>query len=290
MARSIALIQAQIIAEKTTQTALAGLTSTSQTAIWRLLIFIQAVAINIFEQAQDLFKVEIETLIDSAPAGTDAWIRKKMFEFQYSATTPQVVVLNNYAPTYDPIDENLRIITRCSVKTAANKTVNVKIAVSDPPAAASGPQLTAAQGYLNNSGSSSALGHGIGFAGVQYNVVSYSPDLVYIGGNIKYDGQYSATIQTAVIAAINDYFANIEFDGEFVINKMIDYIQAVPGVIDTTFNDIAIRPATVAFPGYTYLVQSNYYGMQSYPLFAGYCVGETQAGNTLTDTLTFTAV
>lgn len=290
MVRTIAQIQAQMVTEKAAQSALSGLTSTSQTSIWRLWIYIVAVSINLFEQVMDLFKTDIETQIASAAVGSDAWIQKKMFELQYSATTPQIMTLNNYAPSYDPVDETLRIISRCSVKTAINKTVNVKVATGEPPAALSAPQLTAAQGYLNNTGSSSSNGKGIGFAGVRYNVTSLSPDLVLVSGDLKYDGQYASTIVQSVIDAINEYFANIEFDGNFVINKMIDYIQAAPGVIDFTPEDIGIRPAALSFPsGVTYVCQANAVIYPSYPLTAGYCIGETTTGFTIGDNITFIA-
>lgn len=290
MARTIADIKAQMVAEKNTQTSLAGLTSTSQTAIWNLIFYICAVSINLFEQILDLFKTDIETQIASAAAGSDSWVRAKMFEFQYSATTPQVVQLNNYAPSYATVDTNLRIISRCSVKTGANKTVTVKVATGEPPAALSTPQLNAAKGYLNNSGSPSTNGSGIGFAGVQYNVISLSPDLLRLVGEIKYNGQYASTIQTEVINAINDYLKNIEFDGVFRTNKMIDYIQAVPGVVDVRFSDIGIRAAAVAFPGFTYLILSSTLLLTEYPLTAGYVIGETTTGNTFNDLLVFTAI
>lgn len=290
MARSISTIKAQMVAEKNTQASLSGLTSTSQTAIWNLWIYIVAVAINLFEQVLDLFKIDIETQISKAAVGSDAWVQAKMFELQYSATIPQVMTLNNYAPVYNPIDTTLRIISRCSVKTAVNKTVNVKVATGNPPAALSAPQLTAAKGYLNNTGSSSINGKGIGFAGVQYNVTSLAPDLIYVGGQVKYDGQYSSNIQANVITAINDYLANIEFDGVFRIATMVDYLQTVPGFIDITLNDVALRADATPWPTLTYLITSNYQSLIEYPLTAGYAIGETTIGATFADTITFLAV
>lgn len=290
MARSIADIKAQMVAEKNTQTSLSGLTSTSQTAIWNLIFYICAVSINLFEQVLDLFKTDIETQIASAAAGSDSWVRAKMFEFQYSATTPQVVQLNNYAPSYVTVDTNLRIISRCSVKTGANKTVTVKVATGEPPAALSTPQLNAAKGYLNNSGSPSTNGSGIGFAGVQYNVVSLSPDLLLLSGNLTYNGQYASTIKQSVINAVNDYMKNIEFDGVFRLTSLVDYIQTVPGVIDFTIEDCGIRTAASSFPtGLVYLSYNFQYIYPTYPLTAGYIIGETTVNFNIGDNITFIA-
>ncbi len=289
MARTIAQIQTTMLAEKALHTELDGLTSTSQAAIWRLWIYIVAVSINLFEQVMDIFKTDIETQIASAAVGSDSWVQAKMFEMQYSTTIPQVIQLNNYAPFYDPVNEDLRIISRCSVKTATSKTVNVKVATGEPPAALDALQLAAAQGYLSNTGSTSTNGKGIGFAGVAYNVTSLAPDLVIVSGDLSYDGQYSSTIQQAVIDAITEYFANIEFDGNFVINKLIDYIQAVPGVLDFTPDDIAIRPDSIPYPGYVYICQNKQVITPSYALTAGYCIGETEPGFNIGDNIVFNA-
>lgn len=289
MARSVEEINTKLDEAQAAETELSVFNSTSQTSIFEKFKYVIAFCQNILEQLFDAHKVDVETQIASAAVGSDAWVQKKMFEFQYSATTPQVLQLNNYAPAYNPIDTTLQIITRCSVKTGSNKTVYVKVAKNDPPEALSAPQITAAQGYLNNTGSNTTNGRGIGFAGVQYNLISLEADKVMISGDLNYDGQYASTIVASVIAAINDYLANIDFDGLFNINKLINYIQAVPGVLDFTPEDIGIRADAVAFPGYVYVCQAYTIIYPSYPLVAGYAIGETQLGYEIGDNITFTS-
>jgi len=279
MARSIAQIQAEMDAEQALQTGLSGLNSPSQTAIYTLWKYIISSAIWAHEKLWDLFKVELETIVDNAPIGTDSWVQAQAFKFQYSATDPQIVSLVNFVPSYPVVDTDLQIITRCSVKTLPNKVVSVKVAKSDPPSALSATELSSFKGYLDD----------ISFAGVQYNAVSLASDKLYLDAEIFYNGQYSTVISDNVIAAINDYLANIPFDGYVRVSALYDAIQSVAGVTDVIINDMAIRADATAFGSKTYLVQTNTTIYNKYPTFAGYVVEETTGGNTFTDKLTFTA-
>jgi hypothetical protein len=69
-----------------------------------------------------------------------------------------------------------------------------------------------------------------------------------------------------------------------------DYIQAIPAVSDISFTDIAIRPDATAFASKTYLKQAKTDIITKYPLYAGYAVEETTAGETWTDRIIFQAV
>jgi uncharacterized phage protein gp47/JayE len=189
---------------------------------------------------------------------------------------------------YATVDEDLRIITRCSVKTASNKTVNIKVAKSDPPVALSAPELSALSTYLTNGGNGTSAGVGIAFAGVRCNVTSVASDKFFLEGTITYDGQYASVIQANVIAAIEEYFAELDFDGTIYILKIIDAIQGVEGVIDINILNAAIRPNATAFASKTYLIQTGLSILTSYPTFAGYVEQETTAGQTFADKLTFT--
>src|SRR3990172_3123648 len=136
MARTIAEIRTQMEEELAAQQAAGNLTnliSASQVAVYKLWIFIVAVAISIFEQLQDVFKTELEDFAATIAPSTALWIKRKVEEFQYDTTTPQVITLVDFVPAYATVDEDKRIITRVSVKTANNKTVNVKVAKEEPP-------------------------------------------------------------------------------------------------------------------------------------------------------------
>lgn len=278
MARSIAQIQAEMDNEQALQTGLSGLNSPSQTAIYTLWKYIISSSIWAHEKLWDIFKAELEEIVTNAPVGTDGWVQAQALKFQYSATDPQVISLVNFVPTYSIVDEDLRIITRCSVKTLPSKVVSIKVAKSDPPSALSSTELSSFRGYLDD----------ISFAGVQYNAVSLASDKLYLDAEVFYNGQYSTVISDNVISAINEYLSNIPFDGYVRVSALYDAIQNVEGVTDVIINDMAIRADATAFGSKTYLVQNNATIFNKYPTFAGYVVEETTVSNTFVDKLTFT--
>lgn len=282
MARSIAEIKAQMITEKNAQAALSGLTSTSQTALWNLYIFLVAAAINVFEQILDLFKSDIEAVAVRSYPGSPAWIQDKVFKFQYDATNPQYVVYDdtNFSVNYPVINSQLRIVTRCSVSTLFTKTVLVKVAKNDPPEALDATQQSALLSYL----------YDIGFAGINYTVLSTDPDRLSITGTIYYNGQYSASIQTAVIAALDNYLATLPFDGQVSVQGATDAIQAVAGVNDVALTEVGVRKSTTLYADRTKIYNlSAGVNLRVYSTYAGYIIQEDTSGSTFTDTLTFQA-
>jgi hypothetical protein len=281
MARSIDQINNSILAAIAAETDLSGLTSTSRRAIYKLWSYIVAASQNNFEQLQELEIANIENIILTAPAGNPYWVQQKMFEFQYDATNPQIIQLNTstLAYSYDTIDEALQIITRCSVNRQIYNTVQIKVAKGTTPAALSGGELSAAQDYINT----------IGVAGINYVVISLAADKMFVDADIYYKGQYSAVIEANVIAAIDAYFAGIDFNGLVTLTDLERAIMNVAGVNDVVLNNVRARKDSVALSGATYLVQSNTELQRSWQTQAGYIVGETTASNTLADTLNFIA-
>lgn len=292
MARSIQTIIASMDAEQAAQTGLSGLNSPSNSSIYKLWKYIVAAQMFLLETLWDLYKKDLETIVSKAPVGSDKWLQDRVLRFQYDATTPQVVeVLSDFSVDYPVIDITKRIITRASVKTTASRTVTVKVAKSEPPVALSALELSSLQSYLSNTGDSTYAGRGvgIGFAGVRYIASSLTSDKLYLKADIYYNGQYANIISDTVIAGINNYLANIPFDGSFKITSLVDAIQAVSGVSDIVLYDVAIRPNTDTIANSTYLVQSKTTLIPTYQLTAGYIVEENTAGYLFTDKLTFIA-
>jgi hypothetical protein len=291
MARKLADIIQGLDDAQAAQTDLSSLNSPSNTAIYTLWKYIVAVNMYLQETLWDIFKTDLEKQIDSAPVGSNQWLQKKAFEFQYSSTNPQVTTLVDYVPTYPNVDESLRIITRCSIKTTALNTVEIKVAKSEPPVALSNPELAAFDSYVTSTGDSTIAGAGVGIgaAGIYYSINSFTSDKLWIDADITYLGQYSSVIKENVEAAINNYLANIPFDGNFKVLSLVDAIQQVEGVTDILINNLALRADATAFASRTYLIQNNAYIYTTYPLYAGYAVEETTSSQTFTDTITYIA-
>jgi hypothetical protein len=223
MARTIAEIQLQMDSEQALQTGLSGLDSPSQSAIYTLWKYITASCIYYFEVLLDLYVSEIETKIANAPVGTVQWLKAQCLKFQYSATVPQVVNIGtDFVPAYNPIDTDLQIITRCSVKTLPNQIVSIKVAKGTTPSALSVAELNSFKGYLTD----------ICFAGVQYSAISVASDKLYVQAQIYYNGQYASVISANVITALETYMANLPFDGYVRVSAIEDAIQSVTGVTD----------------------------------------------------------
>lgn len=290
MARTVQQIIDQMDAEQAAQTSLAQLNSPSQTAIHTLWKYITALCIYYMEVLVDTKKAEIESIVATSIVPSEAWLKSKVLEFQYDSVTPQVVVMVDYAPTYDPVDTTKRIITRCSVKTQGNRVVTVKVAKSDPPVALAGAELTALQGYLTQGGTNANEGTGIGYAGVQIVASSTTADKLYLKATIYYDGQYSAVISDNTIAAIEEFMADLPFDGVVRVVDLVDRIQSVIGFKDILIEEMAIRADATAFASRTSLITGSAQILTRSATFAGYVVEETTSGETFTDRLTFQAI
>ena len=282
MARTIAQIQAQIIATKQAQPELAGLTSTSKRAIWNLWTFVIATCIGIFEQLLDSFLTNVETQVNASAGASILWLQAKMFQFQYDATIPQVVQLINTVPQYPVVDATKQIITACSVTSSLSNQVTIKVAKSNPYVALVSAELTAAQSYINT----------IGAAGISYTVISLNPDKLYVQASIYYQGQYSTVIQKNVIDAINSFLQNLSitnFNGSMKISDLEGVIRNVAGVNDVILNNVKGRDDASTFANGVDLVLNNTVISRQWDTVAGYIVQETTSGKTFADSLIFIA-
>jgi hypothetical protein len=280
MARSIEQIQSGIINDIQATPELVEANSTSNRAIWRLFAFVQASAILLLEQIIDVFVTENDIKISKAIPATASWLNAKVLEFQYSATNPQIVQLVNFAPTYPVIDASLRLISRCSVVTTLSNQVIIKVAKNEPPTALTSTELSSLQSYINN----------IGIVGVNYNCQSLTSDKLFIDAEIYYDGQYSTVISTTVIDALNTFLAKLSFNGVLKVSDIELAIRNVIGVSDVLLKNVKMRSDATAFNDGIFLIQNNTVISRVCPTVSGYLVGETTAGNTFTQKLTFIAI
>lgn len=283
MATSIDEIQAEIIASKDNEPSLNGLNSPSQTAIWRLWTRIIATAHNLHEQIVDTKKEEIEQIGRDAISGTAEWLQKRVLEFQYSVSNPQVLTVVEGKASYYTVDPSLRIIARASVKEQASGKILVKVAKLDGSdlAPLSADERNALVSYLDK----------VAFAGIPVSVITLNSDKLRFEGKVIYNGEnVGSVMKTKVIAAINDYLKSIStlnFSGTVVREQLIDYIQAVEGVvgIDTVNVKLNGREDSDALGGI-----NNVDIIREYETFSGYITEEDTAGNTFDDLLTMESV
>lgn len=285
MARSVETITADIKAKVRTYPSLdvfkfpEDTPAGSKVGVFNLIIDVVAQCIFTFEVIMDQLKSDIQKIADTAPSGNNKWIQKQMFNFQYTDT----VVLTNFVPGYAVIDESKRIITQCAVKDAGSGIVSIKLAkgATPPFLPLSGPEMTAVKNYYYGTPTT----EGIGFSGVKAAFVSLDPDRMFVQANVYFFGQnVSATVKTAVIAAINSFlqsFANDSFAGRVFMIKLVDAIQSVEGVSRVELVSVKARAAAVAFGGASVVPIQGFYDT-----VAGHIISEDTAAQTLADQLT----
>ena len=298
MARTVNQINATLTSQIQTTFASLGITidivNWSQRNIIRLLCYSFSICSAYIEQLMDALMINLEVIASQTPAASKLWIQAKMFLFQYSATTPQIIQLTNLVPQYPVIDPTLQIIKACSVDSVVPNEVIVKVAKlytdNITLIGLTTDEANAAQSYINT----------VGDSGVQYQLISQAPDLMYIAANIYYTGQYS-TIYTAVTNALTSYMQNLSltnFDGSIKVSDIENTIRSVVGVNDVTLTDVVARPSAVNGIPTTFsltpsnttqiLVQGAKVINRQWKTIAGYCTGEI-APNDFITSLNFTA-
>jgi hypothetical protein len=282
LAREPDVILDEMIVQKEAEPALDGLTSTSQTSIWRTILFICATAISNMEKLMDDFYETILALSKSAIAGTKGWWSARMFDFQYSATTPQQVEeVTAGVLAYPVIDKSLQIISRVAVKTNINSEVVIKLAKGDDESLEelTTEELEAANAYIDD----------VGFVGIRVSGISLPPDKITVNLEVYYSGSaVLSEVKTNTEQALTDYLKSIsvtKFDGVLNLNDMNNAVLAATGVEDTNYATMSvnIRPDSAAYGD-----ADNVTVVRQNETFAGYAVEETTASYTFADTITYT--
>lgn len=284
MARSVDQINAYIVDALVSNFAAIGIaidpTLWSKRNLIRALCYTVAIGQALTEQLQDVFTDTIEAVVSTAAAASAAWVQAKMFAFQYSDTDPQVVALINTVPVYPVVDPTLQIITACSVTSDIANVVAVKIAKGNPFTALASPELSSAQGYINT----------IGVAGIKYEVISLSPDQLYVQADIYFQGQYAAIIQATVIATLNAWLqqqAVNNFNGKIKISDLEETIRDIAGVNDVVLKNVRGRADSDAFTSGIDLVLGTAVIQRQWSTIAGYVISEQTSGKSLADSLNF---
>lgn len=281
MARNITTIQNQIETSVRDNPTLSNLTSTSQTAIWRLWAFIVATSQAQQEQLNDQFLLDVENVANRLAPGTLTWIQNQALLFQYNATITQIIKFDEttFTPYYETINTNFRIISNCSVSNGNMNTVNIKVAkgTTTTPSPLSTDELAAFQFYMNQ----------IKPAGIIYNCISVPSDKLRTKATIYFQGAYSSIIQSNLKAAYDNYLQNIGFGGKIKLVDIIIALKSVEGVNDVIINDMRARSNATAFgSGYSLVTSNTVSTFPEYTTVAGYIVDETTASNSFIDLLT----
>ena len=200
------------------------LNSTSKVAIWRLWVWIFAFFSKSLNEIFISFKEYINNVFAKNQAGTLLWWIVQIKAFQYG----DLLIFMDGIYKYPVIDETKQIVKQVALENqhplilfkVANEDINGDLIPLDPQ------QVTALEAYI----------HLIKFPGTHTQVISQLPDNLRLNYRIYYNAMIDLTeIETEIIDTVNNYLANIVFNGIFSITKLTDEIQKVQGVINPIY-------------------------------------------------------
>ena len=230
MARTIQEIQELIYQAKAQEPALNELNSTSKVAIWRLWVYIIAVAIWSLEKLFDLHRADIDKRLAELKPHTARWYRSKALAFQYGFDLlTDSDKFNNTGHTEEQIEASKIVKYSAVVESPNEGRLIVKIAgeQGEQLQPITDAQKQAFEAYLQE----------IKDAGVRLSVVNYQPDVLHLQMKIVYDplvldsnGQSIIHATKPVETAIKEYLKRLPFNGELVLAHLIDELQQAEGV------------------------------------------------------------
>ena len=231
MARSVDTIYADLIAKKESDSNLDVLNSTSKTAIWRIWLYILAYATNVLESLFDKHYTEVTSIITELKPHTMRWYRQKALAFQYGFDLiSDTDIFDNGTATEEQIEAS-KIIKYAAITEATTESrLVLKIATEDSAgklAPITSGQESAFIPYIEE----------IKDAGVAITVINYLPDILKLNLRIYYDplvltssGVSIRTGKKPVEEALNEFMKELPFNGELVLNSLIDKLQKTEGV------------------------------------------------------------
>ena len=230
MARTIQEIQELIYQAKAQEPALNELNSTSKVAIWRLWVYIIAVAIWSLEKLFDLHRADIDKRLAELKPHTARWYRSKALAFQYGFDLlTDCDKFNNTGHTEEQIEASKIVKYSAVVESPNEGRLIVKIAgeQGEQLQPITDAQKQAFEAYLQE----------IKDAGVRLSVVNYQPDVLHLQMKIIYDplvldsnGQSIIHATKPVEDTVKSYLKRLPFNGELVLAHLIDALQQAEGV------------------------------------------------------------
>lgn len=233
MARTITQIHNAILNDIAASDVLSTqLTSTSKYAVFRVFTFIFASAIFVFETFLDSHYAEIDTKLANQKALTKPWYRTMALRFQYgdgfSLDTDQDYYDNTNKDAAEV--EASKIIKYAAVTDGDEKgVVVVKVAgeTNQELAPISDEQKQSLIAYFEE----------IKGAGTYVNIINFLPDRLYLNIEIYRDplvldssGNSINKGGNPVEKAIMEYMKELPFNGELILQNLVDKLQEVEGV------------------------------------------------------------
>jgi len=235
------------------QNTLENLTSTSKVSIWRLWVYICAFAIWTLEKIYDAFKIEVEETIALNQIGTSSWYRNKMLEFQLGFPLTEMAVYDNTTALQAEVLAS-KIVKQAAVEEIGGR-LKIKVATENSEGELIPLEPAQFDAFRN-------YAEAVKYAGTRLIIVSRIPDdfktdyTIYYNPLIldAYGARLDGTDNEPVQKAVKTFLRNLEFNGELILTKLTDYLQAVQGVEEPVLNS-----ASAKYGAYGYSPINEYY-------------------------------
>jgi len=237
--------------QDTAETLAIDVKSNSKVAVWRLWLWIMAVASWTIENLFDTHKSEITGILSTQRPHTLRWYSEQSKLFQYGY--PMVWTGTQYQ--YETDDPESRIVKYAA---ASEQNGKVILKVAKETSGVKGP-LSAIQKSTFEEFWSKWKD-----AGVKMEVVSQAADVLKVSITIIRDRLVlnasnkllrDNTINP-ITTAIANFGSNLEFDGILRLSKLVDAIQAAEGVIDVKLAGAWHKPAGGSYTAVDLFVES----------------------------------
>ena len=227
---SVENYQREMIVAKEANKSLEGLTSTSKTSIWRMMLYIMAYSVEQIAQLFTLHRSEIDTKISTQKTHRLPWIQSLYLNFQYGfELIKEKDLFDNTGATDEEIEAS-KIIKYCAVnESSTGREVIVKIATEKDNILSplDADKIEAIYEYTKR----------VKGTGIPYRIINYLPDRLKLNIRIIRDplvinanGMDITSGKYPVQESLQEFMKELPFNGELRIQDLANKLEAVTGV------------------------------------------------------------
>ena len=227
---SVENYQKEMITAKTSNSNLDGLTSTSKTSVWRMMLYIMAFSVEQLAQLFSVHRSEIDTKISTQKTHRLPWIQSLYLNFQYGfQLIKEKDLFDNTSATTEEIEAS-RIIKYCAVnESSSGREVIIKIATEkdDVLSPLEADKMEAIFEYTKR----------VKGTGIPYTIINYLPDRLKLNIRVFRDplvinanGMDITSAKYPIQEALQEFMKELPFNGELRIQDLANKLEAVTGV------------------------------------------------------------
>lgn len=228
MARTLSEIYTVAKETRDTYLELTEFSNGSKMSVLDAFTWVVSACIWAHENVMDVFKVDLASDLQNRINGTPAYYANALLKYQ----SGDDLVINEEGTicSYATIDTTKRIITKVAYSEVAEENFNDKMLLLKIATGEAGShsqidndELVKIRAYLNK----------LLFAGQHALVVSRKGDVIVPKITVYYDGAVEESeVYKNIETALDNFIANVSFDGAVYAQKIIDAVQSAEHVVD----------------------------------------------------------